>query len=402
MLYNDLYCELKSYFDHKEKNIMVDRLSLKIKELKFQSPGFNSRFTESFNHLNNQSNKSDLFSHDQEFGLNSINDHSFESNRTFNYYVFESTEIKASSGIIFLFHGLNERKWDKYLPWAYELARQTGKKVILLPIAFHMNRAPCSWSDPRLMKRVAENRLAKDTNSHSSFANAAISERLESLPQRFFLSGLQTYNDFCCLIKQIRTGQIEDIPAEAEIDIFGYSIGAFFSLLLMLDNPCSFLTNSRLFIFCGGATYDRSFPISKFIIDKRASNSVTSFFDLFFDNKTVAEEIITNHFEDLSLQQSFFCSLMNYDKFRESRENRLTNISERINAFVLPKDDVIPPDEVSNTLKGKNRNINTHIIVKDFDFPYTHITPFPLIDEHKIKIDYSFKELFSSASAFLI
>ena len=60
-----------------------------------------------------------------------------------------------------------------------------------------MNRAPNVWSDSRLMNKIAIQRANKLPNAKTSFINAAISERLEASPQRFFLSGLQTYKDFC-------------------------------------------------------------------------------------------------------------------------------------------------------------------------------------------------------------
>jgi hypothetical protein len=169
----------------------------------------------------------------------------------------------------------------------------------------------------------------------------------------------------------------------------------------MLDNPCNILANSRLFIFCGGATYDRSFPVSKFIIDSRASHSVTSFYEGLFDNRSSGEEIITNHFNEISLAQSHFGCMMNYKKFMSQREYRLSKICERINAVVLKKDDVIPPGGVVNTLKGERKEINTKIKMVDFDFPYNHITPFPVSDENKIGVDRSFNEIFNYASSFL-
>jgi hypothetical protein len=52
----------------------------------------------------------------------------------------------TSRGLILLLHGLNEKRWDKYLPWARRLVRQTGKSVLLFPIAFHMSRTPAPWS----------------------------------------------------------------------------------------------------------------------------------------------------------------------------------------------------------------------------------------------------------------
>ena len=62
--------------------------------------------------------------------------------------------------MLLLFHGLNEKDWDKYLPWAHALARATGKAVLLFPTAFHMNRAMGHWSDHRCMHRASQERRA--------------------------------------------------------------------------------------------------------------------------------------------------------------------------------------------------------------------------------------------------
>ena len=51
-------------------------------------------------------------------------------------------------------HGLNERNWSKYLTWAEYLSSKTGKIVILFPIAFHINRSPVGWSNPRYLQSI--------------------------------------------------------------------------------------------------------------------------------------------------------------------------------------------------------------------------------------------------------
>ena len=60
-----------------------------------------------------------------------------------------------------------------------------------------------------------------------SYVNAAISSRLEAHPQRIFWSGLQTYSDITEVVKDIKKGKIKGISPEADLDLFGYSIGSF-------------------------------------------------------------------------------------------------------------------------------------------------------------------------------
>jgi hypothetical protein len=333
--------------------------------------------------------------------LGNLSDFEILSNNTFNYYSIESTANLKSSGIIFLFHGLNEKRWTKYFPWAYELARRTGKMVILFPLAFHMNRAPASWSDSRLMNKIAVQRANNLPNSQSSFINAAISERLEGRPEKFFLSGMQTYKDFCSLVNSIRQGLEKDITPDATIDFFGYSIGAFFSLLLLMDNPNNEFDNSRLALFCGGATFNYMMPVSRYIIDMRAFKSLEYYFNQQLINKSVMEKNLEYYFNDLKIENSYFPVLINKHHYKELREKRLLHLHERISAIALAKDKVSPPLGVSETLRGSNGNIKTRIEVMDFEYPYDHVTPFSSDERYGIQVDKSFKDIMESYSTFL-
>ncbi len=401
MMYNILYQELKQAFNSLDNQIEVENLSLRIRKMDFQSDSINNMFEESLSSNELLKNNFDSSCIPSTCLLNNLNDGEIQENASFNYYIFENTGTENPSGVIFLFHGLNEKKWDKYLTWAYRLANQTGKTVILFPLAFHMNRAPFAWSETRLMNLVSQSRSNNKTNSHSSFVNAALSERLEILPQRFFWSGYQSYADFIKMTQLIHSGKITGIKNHVSIDLFGYSIGAFFSLLLLLDNPNNLLQNSRLFIFCGGATNDRAYPVSKYIIDKNAHQSVANYYEEFFQNKSLAEKKMDHYFSPLNPKQSHFGCVMNYKHFRDLREKRLSEIHERINAIVLEQDDVMRPREVTATLKGESGNIKTNVRTMDFEYPHTHIAPFPSGKKHESIVDESFKRVFEQASSFL-
>lgn len=75
-------------------------------------------------------------------------DRTIEENLRFEYLVVTDREERRFNGATLLFHGLNEKSWSKYLPWAQRLCRLTSRPVILFPIAFHMDRAPADWSAP--------------------------------------------------------------------------------------------------------------------------------------------------------------------------------------------------------------------------------------------------------------
>src|SRR5690554_2612645 len=118
-------------------------------------------------------------------------DNYINENISFSYPVFipHKTKIKNYEEAIILLHGLNERNWDKYLTWAEYLCVNSGKPVILFPIAYHINRAPSSWSNPRKMITLLNQRKEKyDDDRSMSFANVALSSRLSQNPERFYRS----------------------------------------------------------------------------------------------------------------------------------------------------------------------------------------------------------------------
>ena len=115
-----------------------------------------------------------------------IQDVDIHENQKFSYRIFMPPSVSRADKAIFLFHGFNEKNWDKYLPWAYYLAKNTQCAIILFPIAFHMNRTLSIWSNKRKMFLLSEKRKEMFPNVvNSSLSNVAISMRLHSKPQRF-------------------------------------------------------------------------------------------------------------------------------------------------------------------------------------------------------------------------
>ena len=114
----------------------------------------------------------------------SQNDESIQENKHFMYPVFMPEKSKRKQCIILL-HGLNERSWEKYGCWAESLAKFTGKPVLLFPIAFHMNRSPNDWYNPRVMiEYVKERKMQCVDPENLTFVNLALSERLSKTPLR--------------------------------------------------------------------------------------------------------------------------------------------------------------------------------------------------------------------------
>ena len=406
MNYNELYEVLKESFDSKSTFETVKDLNITIETIHFDSQKAD---------LLHGSSKYTCEKHDIEFdkegdeshlvyGIPSVDAKDFDiaCNKSFDYYILKRADIEKTEGTIIFFHGLNEKKWDKYLPWAYEFAQRTNKAVVLYPIAFHMNRAEEIWSDRHAMVEVAKFRKKnfKD-NSDCSFVNAAISSRLEAHPQRIFWSGFQTYSDVIALIDHIRGGNVKSINANSSFDLFGYSIGSFLSMILKMADPEGIFKDSKLFCFCGGMTIDRMFPISKYIMDARAAIKMQTVYAELLSSEFKSDKRL-GHFqnEKMHQQESWFKMMLRYNYFQKERENRIKEIQSQVKAYVLEKDEVAPPMEALNTLQGGYRNIKVDVEIKDFPFDYSHMVPFPLTNKIQEEVTEAFNDFVISASSF--
>lgn len=405
MEYYELYEVLKDHFDSKKEIVEIKDLNITIESIPFESKVSDllhgsENLACPKHHQSLKINESDYLLYHQP--SIDIKDFDIECNKKFEYYILKRADVETANGYIIFFHGLNEKKWDKYLPWAYELAQKTHKAVILFPIAFHMDRAEAIWSDRHHMMEIVKFRKGKyPENTHFSYVNAAISSRLEAHPQRIFWSGLQTYSDIIEVVKEIKANKIKSISPDASLDLFGYSIGSFLSMIIKMADPYGFFTKSKVFCFCGGMTIDRMFPISKYIMDSQATIKMQSVFtellssDFKFDNRL-------KHYQDDALhpQESWFKKMLRYNYFQKEREERISEIQSQVKAFVLEKDSVAPPMEALNTLQGGYRNINVDVEIKDFPFDYSHMVPFPLAHKHKTEVTEAFHTVMKSASDF--
>ncbi len=329
-------------------------------------------------------------------------DSQINENRNFRYSVFTPPGCSKAGDAIIMLHGLNERDWDKYLPWAAALTRQTGKPVILFPISFHMNRAPSFWTNPRIMVQVAQirERMFKHIKHHS-FANAALSDRLQANPKRFMLSGIESYYDILALVSTIKEGRHPLFKAGASISFFSYSIGAFLTELFIMANPRNYFSDSKAFLFCGGATFDQMNGVSRFILDSKAGASLHSFFIRHFKRELKHDPQMRKIVENTKVGV-YFHSLLRYKRKKGLREKRLAELGPRIKAIALQKDKVMPPRAVIRTLQGKRHKIPITVDVLDYFFPYYHEQPFPVggkFDQGAVNA--AFQQLFLEASLFL-
>lgn len=307
-----------------------------------------------------------------------VQDSHIPENIGFRYHIFMPKAQQRSNKVVLMLHGFNEKSWSKYYTWAKRIVEETGKAVILFPIALHMNRAPMAWSETRGMFTASEQRKKQyPFVLHSSLSNVAISTRLNEKPQRFVWSGLQTYYDIIQLVEQIKSGKHTAIEPTASIDIFAYSIGAFLAEILVMTDHKQFFSESKLVMFCGGPVFNRISPVSKFILDSEADVRLYSFLVEHLDSHIEKDERLKHYLSEQHLEGLYFRSMLNYSAFSELRENRFREIAGRMYALALEGDTVIYPYEVLNTLQGKYRNIPVQVDILDLPYSFIHELPFP-------------------------
>jgi pimeloyl-ACP methyl ester carboxylesterase len=314
-------------------------------------------------------------------------------NQQFSYPVFFQKRKALQNELIVLLHGLNERNWNKYYTWAEFLCQQTGKAVVLFPIAYHVNRSPGDWSNPRILRQLLEQRKKQTGNDRSlSFANLALSERLSERPLRFFTSGRQSFMDVVGLLTEIREGRHAFFSDSANIDVFAYSIGAFLAQILFLTNPKSLFSNSRLFMLCGGSIFSAMHGCSRSIMDATSYERLYQYYMSDFSLEDAGK------FAGVELANSFY-SMIAPQYFREQRLNLFRQMKQRMCGVSLQQDKVIPYAGVQQAL-GDDLAEQT-ITLLDLPFDYSHENPFPVSKVDEKEVDRAFVSIFKFASQFL-
>jgi len=339
-----------------------------------------------------------------------VTDDCITENEQFNYTIFMPGGKSASADkgdkmdkAIVLLHGLNERSWDKYLTWAEYLVEQTGRAVILFPIAFHMNRSPRTWANPRLVLPWVNIRK-KTVNglTNSTFANVALSYRISNQPLRFYVSGLQSAYNVQQLVSEIKNGQHPLFKEGTSINIFAYSIGAFLSQILLLANTDGLFTDSKLFMFCGGSIFSQMNGSARDILDKEASDCLMNYYINDFLQQGAAPKSpcgIVNLGAAARCLEEAFRMMIVPDEMRYRRESFFQSTVQRIRAISLKRDIVIPTEGVVRALGKSSLKILKEL---DFPFEYSHQIPFPHhLKEGKEEVNRAFKSVFGQVADFL-
>jgi hypothetical protein len=328
-------------------------------------------------------------------------DAEIKENITFRYHiVMPKNEVKTKK-IILLFHGFNEKNWSKYLPWATCIAEKTGKSVVMFPLSFHMNRAPAIWSNSLEMNNVNNQRKVRYPHMiESSLYNVAVSTRLHSKPQRFVWSGLQSYYDVIDFVENVKEGLHPVVSKDASIDFFSYSLGTFLGEILMMSNKDGYFSNSKYATYCGGAVFNRMFPVSKFILDSEANISLYSFMVEHLENHIKRNEVLRHYL--LTLPEGvYFRYMLNYNVLTQQREDIFRKMSGQFYAIALEKDKTVPAYEIINTLQGSRRDIPIKVDILDYPYDYIHENPFPVSIETADEVDRQFRLTFDKICDFL-
>ncbi|MCX6286799.1 MAG: DUF6051 family protein [Bacteroidetes bacterium] len=344
-----------------------------------------------------------LFETGHENELIDIEDTLIPENRSFYIPVFfPKGDAERGQRLTFLFHGFNEKSWDKYLPWALKIVRETGNPMVLFPIAFLMNRAPLYWVEKRSMFALSEKRKKHFPNAmKSSLSNVAISIRLHSQPQRFIWSGLQTYYDVIRFTGQCKAGMYPGIEPDCSFDFFSYSIGSLLAEILKLSNHKGYFSDSKLAMFCGGAVFNRLSPVSKFILDSEANVALYSFLVEHIERHMKRDSRLRHYLGREHPEGFNLYSMLDYNNMREYREEKFRQIHEQVLAVTLKADKVVPAYEVINTLQGAARDIPIPVEIFDFPYPYIHEDPFPMNVAYTGQVDAAFERVFQRITEFL-
>lgn len=404
MKYAEFYNHLKSIENYEDEEIIVDEKTV-IRNFDFQSK-YRSLLPGSSPNEDDYEYAQTGIDHEYEPDIiqEMLNKQDAEimENINFRYHVMSPRDEKKAKGIIFLFHGFNEKHWNKYFPWARYIVEETGKTVIFFPIAFHMNRAPAVWSDIREMYEISRRRKERHPDViHSSLSNVAISTRLHNKPQRFIWSGLQTYYDIIDLVEIIKAGKHPTIEPDATIDIFSYSIGSFLAEILMMTNYKDYFASSRFVSFCGGAVFNRLAPVSKFILDSEANVSLYSYVVEHIESHMKRDKKLGHYLSNAHAEGINFRSMLDYKSFTAKREAIFKTMADRIYAVTLAQDSVVPPYEVINTLQGTKRDIPIKVDIMDLPYKYKHEDPFPPRESEDDEVGKEFIRIFKPIAEFL-
>ncbi|HTP29894.1 MAG TPA: DUF6051 family protein [Anaeromyxobacteraceae bacterium] len=277
-------------------------------------------------------------------------------NVDFRYPLLRSPGRERARALVIVLHGLNERSFTKYVPWAYQIWRSTGAAVALFPLSFHVNRVSPQWG--RELHEHLARRQAVPRNENVHGFNCVISDRLDAYPERFFWGAVQSYGDVVDLVRQVRSGRHPHVDSEARIDLVGYSIGGYLALGLMLLDEGDLFTETRAVVFESGAALRATNMSSRFIIDHACEVSLMKLYVRFTGR--LANTRLSHWLAHHALGR-WFRALCGDESERPRLEARLRELAPRLLALSNRNDEVIPAPAVLNTLQGLHRDTGVRV-----------------------------------------
>jgi hypothetical protein len=277
-------------------------------------------------------------------------------NVDFRYPLLRAPGAGRSRHLVVLLHGLNERSFTKYVPWAYQIWRATGAAVALHPLSFHVNRVDPRWG--REVDGYLSRRRAVPRNEDAHPFNCVISARLDAYPERFFWGGLQSYGDLVDLVREVREGRHPHVDPEARVDLVGYSIGGYLALGLLLLDEAGLFRESRAVILESGAVLRATNMSSRFIIDHACEVSLMKLYVRFTGR--LANDRLAHWLRHHEMGRCFR-ALCGDEAERPRLEARLREIAPRLLAVTNRGDEVIPAPAVLNTLQGLHRDTGVRV-----------------------------------------
>ncbi|MFA7116774.1 MAG: DUF6051 family protein [Bacteroidales bacterium] len=321
-----------------------------------------------------------------------ISDDKISENSSFYYYIFYPKDVKKSKRCILIFHGLNERTWDKYVNWAEYLAINTNRPVILFPMAYHINRSPFNWFQGRAaLPWTIKRRILFPQAKKATFFNMALSSRITISPERFYISGRESVYNINQLANDIRSGSMDIFAPECTIDFFSYSIGALLSEVILISDKMksneSLFSDSRVFMFCGGNLFENMDGKAKEILDEKAFASLKDYYLTEFIKREPADEI-----------EKAFQIMLSESKYTKERIEFFDSMRDKLHIIMLKQDYVIPYKGIDKTIGQHNMDL---VELMDFPYEYSHQKLFLVNNKNDADLVYNnFKMVFDKAVNF--
>ncbi|NJL14860.1 MAG: hypothetical protein HC913_18910 [Microscillaceae bacterium] len=182
----------------------------------------------------------------------------------------------------------------------------------------------------------------------------------------------------------------------------GYSAGAFLAQVLLMANRQELFSQSKALLFCGGPLLSRMRLTSRYIMDSEAHRAIQEYYLENFDKKLEEDTQLQQLFEQAQRGGAFFRSLLSehYPEGKQLRQNRLAELRTQLLALTLAQDEVMTPEEVRASLCDAGGQMLVPMEVFDFDFPYSHVNPFPATPRHEEAVSLAFSRVMSRMADF--